>query len=65
MAGFIVGAVAATQLLLGRVLHRAPWNPQVARRTIVAGLGLVLADIAVKALPAERRRVLLARALES
>ena len=32
VAGFVVGAVAAAHLLLGRVLHRAPWNPRVARR---------------------------------
>jgi hypothetical protein len=65
VAGFIAGAVAAAHLLLGRVLHRAPWSPQFARRTIVTSLGLVLADIAVKALLAERWRVLLARALGS
>lgn len=65
VAGFIVGAVAAAHLLLGPVLHRAPWNSQVARRMIAASLGLVLADIAVKALLAEHWRVLLARTLGS
>lgn len=65
VAGFIIGAVAAAQLLLGRVLRRAPWNPRSARRMIAASLGLVLADIVVKALLAPHWRHALARALGS
>lgn len=65
VAGFIVGAVAAAHLLLGRVLHRAPWNARVAGRMFAASLGLVLADIAVKALLAPHWRILLARVLGS
>jgi hypothetical protein len=63
VVGFILGAVAAAHLLLGRVLRRAPWNPHGARRMLMASLGLVLADITVKALLAPYWRVLLGRAL--
>jgi hypothetical protein len=63
VAGFILGAVAATHLVLGRVLRRVPWDPRGATRMILASLGLVLADAAVKAVLAPHWRILLARAL--
>ncbi len=61
--GFVFGAVAAAHLLLGRVLRRTPWDPAAARRLIGLCTGLVLADIAIKAVLAPWWRSLLARAL--
>lgn len=65
VAGFILGAVAAADLLLGRALRGAPWDPRVAGRMLLASLGFVLADVTVKAVLAPHWRILLARALGS
>jgi hypothetical protein len=49
--------------LVSRLLRRAPWNPRQARWMLLVSFGLVLADVAVKAVLAPHWRVLLAGSL--
>jgi hypothetical protein len=60
--GYIVGAVAVSDLFVTAVLRRNVWEPSVTRRYLGWSLALFLTDIAVKTLTAPLWRRLLADA---
>lgn len=60
--GFVFGAVALAHLFTSRVLRRTPYD-RAANRLLLLSVGLVLADMVVKAFLAPAWRTLLRRAL--
>lgn len=63
VAAFVLGAIAAADFGLARVMRRAPWRPEGTRRLMLWSVAFFLADLLIKALLAHPWRRILLRAL--